>query len=114
MADETLWRDPFEAAIRALSQQDLILPMDIMSKEEGQEALRRLLGWNEVAIHEGKGRGDREGGHIVTSGKIRNSNAREYLSDEEYQYLWNANWLDNILVLWCRAVFLARLHCNDV
>ncbi len=114
MTDEKLWRDPFEAAIRALSQQDLILPMDIMSKEEGQEAMRRLLGWNEVAIHEGKGRGDRESGHIVTAGKIRNSNAREYLSDEEYRFLWNANWLDNILVLWCRAVFLARLHCNDV
>jgi len=114
MTDENLWKDPFEAAIRALSQQDLILPMDIMSKEEGVEAMRRLLGWNNVAIQKGKGKGDRESGHIVTTGKIRNSNAREYLSDEEYQFLWSANWLDNILVLWCRAVFLARLHCNDV
>jgi len=114
MADEKLWREPFETAVRALSQQDLILPMDIMSKEEGQEAMRRLLGWNEVAIHEGKGRGDRKSGHIVTTGKIRNSNAREYLSEEEYRFLWNANWLDNILVSWCRAVFLARLHCTDI
>ena len=113
MTDEKLWRDPFETAIRALSQHDLILPMDIMSKEEGQEAMRRVLGWNEVAIQKGRGNGDRESGHIVTTGKIRNSNAREYLSDEDYRFLWDANWLDNILVLWCRAVFLARLHCSD-
>jgi heme oxygenase len=40
-------------------------------------------------------------------------NAREYLSKDEYRFLWDANWLDNISVLWCRAVFLARLHCKD-
>ncbi|KAK1740152.1 hypothetical protein QTG54_009102 [Skeletonema marinoi] len=114
MTDGEIWRDPFESAIRALSQQDLILPMDIMSKEEGQEAMRRLLGWGKVAIKEGRGKGDRESGHIVTTGKIQNSNAREYLNEEEYRFLWDANWLDNILVLWCRAVFLARLHCNDI
>jgi len=113
MTDETLWKGPFETAIRALSQQDLILPMDIMTKDEGQEAMKRILGWNEVAIKAGRGNGDKESGHIVTTGKIRNSNAREYLSKDEYRFLWDANWLDNILVLWCRAVFLARLHCKD-
>ena len=113
MTDERFWKDPFETAIRALAQQDLILPMDIMTKEEGQEAMRRLLGWNEVVIKDGRGKGDKESGHIVTTGKIRNSNAREYLSEEDYRFMWEANWLDNILVLWCRAVFLARLHCKD-
>lgn len=113
MTDEKLWKGPFETAIRALSQQDLILPMDIMTKEEGKEAMKRVLGWNEVAIKEGGGTGDKESGHIVTTGEIRNSNAREYLGEEEYQFMWEANWLDNILVLWCRAVFLARLHCKD-
>lgn len=112
MTDEKLWRDPFETAIRALSQQDLILPIDVMSKEEGQEALRRLLGWEQVAI-KGKGTGDKKNGHIVTTGEIQNSNAREYLSEDDYRFLWDANWLDNILLRWCRAVFLARLHCED-
>lgn len=111
--DENYWKDPFETAIRALMQLDVILPMDVMTKEEGQETMRRILGWDEVAIKDGRGRGDKDNGHIVTTGKIRNSNAREYLSEEDYKFMWEANWLDNILVLWCRAVFLARLHCID-
>jgi hypothetical protein len=113
MTDEKYWIDPFETAIRALSQHDLILPMDIMTKEEGQKAMQLLMGWDEFAIKAGRGRGDKENGHIVTTGEIRNSNAREYLSEDDYRFMWEANWLDNILVLWCRAVFLARLHCQD-
>ncbi|KAL7457696.1 hypothetical protein ACHAWC_010397 [Mediolabrus comicus] len=113
MMDENYWKDPFETAIRALMQLDVILPMDVMTKEEGQETMRRILGWDEVAIKDGRGKGDKDNGHIVTTGKIRNSNAREYLSEEDYRFMWEANWLDNILVLWCRAVFLARLHCKD-
>ena len=115
MIDEQQWRTPFQTAIRVLSQQDLVLPLDIMSKEEGAKALRSLLGWKSVEIKgKGGGNGDKKNGHIVTSGEIRNSNARDYLSEQDYRFLWDANWLDNILVRWCRAVFLARLHCQDV
>ena len=63
-------------------------------EEEGQEALRRLLGWNKVVIvindGRGKGGGDKESGHHATTGKIRNSNAREYLGEGEdyYRFMW--------------------------
>ena len=96
-------------------QHDLVLPMDVMSKDGlGKEALHDLLGWTNFRI-EGRqtGKGDREGGHVVTAGGIKNSNARDYFETEEFRELWKANWLDHILYLWCRAVFLARLHCAD-
>ncbi|KAL7538598.1 hypothetical protein ACHAXR_008695 [Thalassiosira sp. AJA248-18] len=112
--EESEWESPFETAIRALSQQDLILPMDVMTKDGlGKTALQQLLGWDQFAA---KGRfkgGEKKEGHVVTRGEIKNSNAREHFSKEEYRELWELNWLDNILYLWCRAVFLARLHCKD-
>lgn len=112
--EEREWKPSYELAIRALSQQDLILPMDIMTKDEGKEALRRLLGWDRFNV---KGRamaGDKKAGHVVTTGGIKNSNAREFFNKDEYRALWEGNWLDNILCLWCKAVFLARLHCEDI
>lgn len=111
--DESEWKAPFETAIRALSQHDLILPMDIMTKDGlGKEALQQLLGWKNFEARDRARRTKSE--QIVTIGGIKNSNAREYFSKEEYQELWEDNWLDNILYLWSRAVFLARLHCKDV
>jgi len=104
----------FGTAIRALSQHDLILPMDLMTKDKtGKVALQQLLGWDKF---QAKGRfkgGDTKDGHIVLLGGVKNSNAREYFSEDEYRALWDRNWLDHILCLWCRAVFLARLHCKD-
>ena len=109
------WKEPFEIAIQALAQHDLILPMDVMTKDGlGKTALQNLLGWDRF---EAKGRGlggDKKTGHVVTQGQVKNSNARQYFSQDEYRALWMANWLDNILYLWCRAVFLTRLHCKDV
>lgn len=107
------WRPHFETAVRALAQHDLVLPMDVMTKSEGKAALSRLLGWDRF---DAKGRmttGDKDSGHVVTMGEIKNSNAREYFGKEKYRALWEDNWLDNILYLWCRAVFLARLHCDE-
>lgn len=110
------WERPFETAVRALAQYDLVLPMDVMTADRlGKEAIRRLLGWDEFRIAGRQtGRGDKENGHVVTIGGIKNSNAREYFNKDEYRSLWEANWLDHLLYLWCRAVFLARLHCGDM
>jgi len=111
---EDEWKPPFKTAIQALSQHDLILPMDVMTKKEGKTALSRLLGWEKFDTKGRALKGDKEGGHVVTTGGVKNSNAREYFRKEEYRALWENNWLDNILCLWCRAVFLARLHCDDI
>jgi len=113
--DASTWEESFEIAIRALSQHDLILPMDIMSGEGlGKAALHDLLGWDDFKASGRAMVGDKEGGHVVTFGGIKNSNARAYFGEEEFRQLWEENWLDNILYLWCRAVFLVRLHCKDV
>lgn len=112
--EESEWKPPFETAIRSLSQQDLILPMDVMTQELGKTALQQLLGWDQFDVKGRQVAGDKVGGHVVTVGGIKNSNAREYFSKDAYRALWEENWLDNILYLWCRAVFLARLHCKDV
>ena len=113
------WTIPFEVAIRALCQFDSILPMDVMTKDGlGKVALGRLLGWTNF-----EARVDRPGvdnntdadakiGHVVSTGRIQNSRARSYFSKVEYRRLWEDNRLDHILYLWCRAVFLARLHCD--
>jgi hypothetical protein len=109
MDDDTQWMIPFEFAIRSLVQFDLILPMDMMTKDRlGKVALEQYLGWTNFTI----GDGNVKDGHVVSKGQIQNSNARSYFSKVEYRQLWENNWLDNILYLWCRAVFLARLHCN--
>lgn len=108
-----IWKPHFEAAIRALSQIDLILPLDLMTQDLGKAALRQLLGWKRFDA-KGTGQGDKTGGHVVTVGEVKNSNARDHFSKDEYRALWEDNWLDNILYLWCRAVFLARMHCKDV
>ena len=108
------WKDSFIIAIQALSQFDLILPMDVMTTESiGQSALHELLGWEEIKV-KGSRNVDENKSSVVTVGKRQNSNAREYFPEEEYQDLWEENWLDNILYFWCRAVFLARLYCKDV
>ena len=110
------WKPAFLKSIQALSQFDLILPMDVMTKELGKSAMHELLGWEEIQV---KGRRktnnvDEEKSSVVTVGKRQNSNARDYFPKVDYQNIWEENWLDNILYLWCRAVFLARLHCKDV
>jgi hypothetical protein len=108
------WMIPYEVAIRALCQFDLILPMDVMTKDGlGKAALKRMLGWTNFEARRGM-RGDAKSGHVVNVGGIQNSNARSYFGETEYRQLWEDNWLDNILYLWCRAVFLARLHCNFI
>lgn len=109
------WKKAFETSVRALSQFDLILPMEDMTKDgRGKTALERLIGWDRFDIKARGTRGDKEGGHVVTQGGIRNSNARAYFDKDEYSALWKDNWLDNLLYMWCRAVFLARLHCNVI
>lgn len=111
--EEKIWKPHFAAAIRALSQLDLIIPLDLMTQDLGKAALQQLLGWEIFGV-KGNGVGDKTGGHVVTVGEVKNSNAREHFSPGEYRALWEDNWLDNILYPWCRAVFLARLHCKDV
>ena len=110
------WKASFETAIRVLSQHDLVLPMDLMTQDDlGKRALQELLGWSKFEVGgriRRKNTEDAKNGHVVTMGGIKNSNARNHFSKEEFQQLWEENWLDNILYLWCRAVFLARLHCN--
>mmetsp|Transcript_45770 Transcript_45770/g.96059 ORF Transcript_45770/g.96059 Transcript_45770/m.96059 type:complete len:94 (-) Transcript_45770:196-477(-) len=88
--------------------------MDIMTKDEGKSALSALLGWNKFDVKRRGVKGDKEGGHVVTVGEIRNSKARDFFGKREYETLWEENWLDGILVAWCKAVFLARLRCGDV
>lgn len=111
---EFIWKPRFEAAIRALSQLDLILPLDLMTKDLGKAALQQLLGWKQFAVKGIFKDGDKRSGHVVTVGGVKNSNARGYFSKDEYRALWEDNWLDNILYVWCRAVFLARLHCKEI
>ena len=108
------WKAPFETAIRVLSQQDLVLPMDLMTQDNlGKRALQELLGWHKFEVGgRMRRKNNAENGHVVPMGGIKNSDARNHFSKEEFQQLWEENWLDNILYLWCRAVFLARLHCN--
>ena len=78
ISQEKEWRGAFEDAIGALCQHDLILPIDLMSKIEGNAALVDLLGWSRMEITRRRGvQDDKEGGHnVVTTGKIKNSNAR--------------------------------------
>ena len=114
---EKQWKTAFETAVRSLAQQDLILPMDLMTAEEGKRSLEMLLGWKSFEARtngrkKNKNKGDTQNGHIVTMGGIKNSNARFYFSAAEYRVQWEENWLDNLLYLWCRAVFLLRLHCS--
>jgi len=114
VTDEKVWVPSFKTSVRALANHDLILPMDVMTKDEGKEAFRRLLGWNRIEIRKKKYKKlpESSNGQVVTVGGVKNSNARESLDEDEYRALWERNWLDNILFLWSRAVFFARLHCN--
>lgn len=108
------WRSSFITAIQALSQFDLILPMDVMTDElVGQTVMHEFLGWEDIIVKSSRNV-DETKTSLVTIGKRQNSNAREYFPKDEYRDLWEENWLDHILYLWCRAVFLARLHCSDV
>eukprot|EP00584_Thalassiosira_punctigera_P001582 CAMPEP_0172535758 /NCGR_PEP_ID=MMETSP1067-20121228/7615_1 /TAXON_ID=265564 ORGANISM="Thalassiosira punctigera, Strain Tpunct2005C2" /NCGR_SAMPLE_ID=MMETSP1067 /ASSEMBLY_ACC=CAM_ASM_000444 /LENGTH=505 /DNA_ID=CAMNT_0013320703 /DNA_START=90 /DNA_END=1604 /DNA_ORIENTATION=+ len=83
-----VWERPFETAVRALTQHDLILPMDVMTKEQGKAALSQLLGWDRFDAKGKQISGDRDGGHVVTQGEIKNSNAREHFRKEDYKVLW--------------------------
>ena len=108
------WKPSFIKSIQALSQFDLILPMDVMTKDSlGRTALQELLGWDQFVV-KGKRNVDEEKVSVVTVGQRQNSSARDFFNKEEFRNLWEENWLDNILYLWCRAVFLARLHCKNV
>lgn len=116
VTDKSVWEQPFEVAVRSLSQHDLILPMDVMTELSGKESLQQILGWTQFAAT-GRGIvGEKESGHVVTTGEVRNSNAKSYLeergSGNEFKALWERNWLDYILWYWARAVFFTRLYCN--
>lgn len=109
------WKKPFIKAVQTLMQHDLVLSMDVMTVSDlGNAALQQLLGWEKFEASGRGATGDKENGHVVTVGKIKNSNARAYFGKDEFQKLWEENWLDNILYLWCRAVFMVRLHCEDI
>jgi hypothetical protein len=115
VTDKSVWKRPFETAIRALAQHDLLLPMDVMTKESGKKALEKVLGWTEFKAT-GRGVvGEKESGHVVTTGEVRNSNAKSFLEErggsDEFKALWERNWLDYILWYWARAVFFTRLNC---
>ena len=112
ITSKSIWKEPFQTAIRSLSQHDLILPMDVLSQPSGKQALEQLLGWTQFSISGQGVKGEKEKGHVVTIGQLRNSNAKSYLNLKEYQALWERNWLDYILWYWARAVFFARLYCN--
>jgi hypothetical protein len=118
VTDESLWKRPFETAVRALSQHDLILPMDVMTQSSGKKSLQSILGWNQFSAS-GRGIvGEKETGHVVTTGEVRNSNAKTFLVERgvghEFRALWERNWLDYILWYWARAVFFTRLYCPVV
>jgi hypothetical protein len=118
VTDKSVWKQPFETAIRALSQHDLLLPMDVMTNESGKKALKQVLGWSQFTAT-GRGIvGEKESGHVVTTGEVRNSNAKLFLeereSSAEFKALWERNWLDYILWYWARAVFFTRLNCAVV
>lgn len=118
VTDESLWKRPFETAVRALSQHDLILPMDVMTQSSGKKSLQSILGWNQFSAS-GRGIvGEKETGHVVTTGEVRNSNAKTFLVErgvgQEFRALWERNWLDYILWYWARAVFFTRLYCPVV
>jgi hypothetical protein len=118
ITNKSVWKNPFETAIRALSNHDLVIPMDVLTQESGKQSLRQLLGWEQYSAT-GRGIvGEKETGHVVTTGEVRNSNAREYLlarkAGDEFRALWERNWLDYILFYWARAVFFTRLYCKNV
>ncbi|KAL7483704.1 hypothetical protein ACHAW6_009341 [Cyclotella cf. meneghiniana] len=116
--EKSAWERPFQTAVRALANFDLVLPMDVMTRDPGKRALRELLGWDQFVLNGRRYVGEKESGHVVTTGEVRNSNARAYLeergSGEEFRALWERNWLDYILFYWARAVFFARLYCREV
>lgn len=118
VTDESIWKPLFEQTVRTLSQFDLVLPTEYMTKNEGREALRELLGWEQYDFSQRKRRdsveGERTTNYALTAGQVKNSNARDYLGEDEYRALWEANWLDNIIVEWSRAVLLTRLHCKKI
>mmetsp|Transcript_9673 Transcript_9673/g.12248 ORF Transcript_9673/g.12248 Transcript_9673/m.12248 type:complete len:516 (-) Transcript_9673:319-1866(-) len=99
--DESVWRQPFEQAIRTLARFDLVIPMELLS--DYPKPLTDLLGWEKF-----------EKSHVVPSGQVVNNNASSELSNEEYEALWNGNSLDMILYYWTRAVYLTRLHCASI
>lgn len=98
---EVDWRGPFETAVRTLSRFDLAIPMELMS--ENHAPITDVLGWNNF-----------EKEHVVNWGEIQNHKAVNVLSKGEYEALWDANALDMILFHWVSAVYLTRLHCEDI
>jgi hypothetical protein len=118
VTDKSYWKQPFETAVRTLSQHDLIVPMDVMTQSSGKQSLQTILGWTQFYAS-GRGVvGEKETGHVVTKGEVRNSNAKSFLVERgmggEFRVLWERNWLDYILWYWARAVFFTRLYCPVV
>lgn len=99
--EEEVWRQPFEAAIKALAKFDLIIPMELLS--DHPEPLRNLLGWENF-----------EKSHVVNMGKVVNNDASSELSSEVFDVLWDVNKLDIVIYHWISAVYLARLNCADI
>jgi hypothetical protein len=98
---EDQWRQPFETAVRALAQFDLVIPMEELSKHP--QPVTEILGWNDFSQ-----------AHVVPSGKVVNNKASSELPPQEYDLLWQSNALDMILYYWSLAVYLTRLHCGDL
>mmetsp|Transcript_55253 Transcript_55253/g.165576 ORF Transcript_55253/g.165576 Transcript_55253/m.165576 type:complete len:490 (-) Transcript_55253:2986-4455(-) len=94
------WRRPFEKAIETLSNFHMVIPMEMLSDHTG---VLHHLGWTQF---------DQD--HVVPSGKVQNNAAMSQLTQNEYDALWSANWLDMIIYCWSRAVFLTRIHCADI
>jgi len=95
---EEAWVPSFEQAVRTLSRFDLAIPMELLS--EHPQPLGGLLGWEDFSVT-----------HVVSSGKVVNTDAHAELGAEDYHKLWDANRLDHILYAWIRAVYLARIYC---
>ncbi|KAL7460132.1 hypothetical protein ACHAXS_000597, partial [Conticribra weissflogii] len=85
--NEELWMSPFKTAIQSLANHDLVLPMDVMTKEAGKKALHQLLGWTHIEIKakQYQNQPGSSSGHVVPRGGVKNSNARVSLKEDEYR-----------------------------
>uniref|UniRef100_A0A7S2GX97 Sulfotransferase domain-containing protein n=1 Tax=Helicotheca tamesis TaxID=374047 RepID=A0A7S2GX97_9STRA len=104
---EDEWVNSFLVAVKTLCQYDLVIPMELLSTTHetkdgsGVGPLYDILGWDSF-----------EDSHVVNTGPILNSKAKESdLSEQEYDELWDKNRMDMVIYYWTRAVYLTRIHC---
>lgn len=86
-------------AVQTAARFDLVVPMELLS--DHTEPLAELLGWTDFSQT-----------HVVPSGKVVNNDAKDKLSPENYDLLWNQNRYDMLLYTWLKAVFLIRVNCG--